>query len=98
MDDVRPSLVATHVVCCSDLWFDLVDGTSTLRMAVQRPDVPREFWSILTGGIAVRFRELAVIRGRRVFEAIEWRREDSPDPSVRAEPIQPEGPLREARI
>ena len=59
-----------RVIPLTDAWFDIIAGSSRLRIATAEPGIT-EFWAQLDPGMPpIRFAHVADIKGRRVFEAM----------------------------
>lgn len=94
-----PVQTRSPVVCgVEDLWLDLdTERGSILRMSLSYGNAyPHGFWLFLggVGGCRVRVRAMGLIRGRYMFEAVEWHPGHEPARSAELPTLRLQGPSR----
>jgi hypothetical protein len=76
-----------------DAWFEYGTGGNRLLVATDRPGAPLEL-RIDLAGASFLFRHVSDIKGRRVYEASEWRPADDPNLLSRGPSSRLEGPFQ----
>ena len=84
-----PPRIVTRAYPITDVWFQSSNEGCRLMMATDEPGVEAEIDVQMAGGVTMRLRHVTNIKGRRVFEATEWRPADGAYPSP-----QLNGPFR----
>jgi hypothetical protein len=87
--------VASRLYPLTDVWFQTSRHGCRLLMAADTPGVETEICVEMTAGVIMRLRHIDNIKGRRIFEAIEWDPADDHGVVASDDPlVQLQGPFR----